>query len=63
MRQRKKTIWLTENRQHTRFAAKGHDFLITKLKNSTEFKVGNYIAESDVNFLIQNNWDVIIKEK
>lgn len=62
MRQVKKTIWLTENR-HTRFITKGHDFHIKKLKNSTEFHVGNYIAESDVDFLIRNGWDVIIREK
>lgn len=58
----KKTIWLTENRV-TRFITKDHDFCVTKLKNSTEFKVGEYLTEEQVNSLIRSRWDVIIREK
>jgi hypothetical protein len=61
MRNVKKTLWLTENRDDV-FRADGDDFKIKKIQNDTNFKPGNFISETDVKALIARKWTVTIAE-
>lgn len=61
MRNVKKTLWLTENRDDV-YRREGNDFRVKKIKNDTNFKPGSFISEKDVKALIAKRWSVTIEE-